>query len=426
MSRQLTERGFEVTAATSGAEALARAADAPFDAIVLDHSLGDANGVGLLEPLRALDPAITIVMVSGTIDVIETVRALRGGAEDVIPKPVNIPLLEAALERGMSRTELLRSRRLLDAQVTDPYGVLDASPAMQRTIRLVQQSAARAVPLLFYGEPGTGKRALAELAHQLSPHAAQPFVSVALGAVDDTAMARAIDHALAQLREASVERRMAGTVFFDDLRTLGPLAQERIRPLLDPRIAETIGMPPLDIRVMSGTTLDPHRLMEEAGVAAPLLQRLTLIPIAVPALHERGADVVAAMAQRVLSRLRLESGEGPAVLTDRARDWLASLHWPGNVPQLRRVLESAFVLAVGAPAVDSTHLEAPLAALGLHAGATGLTATDWTLDAMERRHIRTVLAMTGNHRSRAAQLLGITRTTLYKKIAEYELDGMGA
>jgi DNA-binding NtrC family response regulator len=421
LTRHLERRGFVVTGAQSGAEARSCVESAEFDAVILDYSLGDIRGVDLLAEIRALDPTITAVIVSGAIDVPETVRALRSGAEDVQVKPVEFALLEASLERGLARTELQRSGRLLDAQVQDPYGVLDDSPAMQRTIRLVTQSAPGQVPLLFIGEAGTGRRALAELAHRLSARATRPFITVALGGADDGACRLAIEHALTLLREAGGESRAMGTLLLDDVRRIGPDTATRLLALLDARFAAAHGYEPTDVRLMSVAQRDPRQLLDGAGDAANVLHRLSLITIAVPALRERGSAAVLTLAQRILARLRIEAGEGPASFTASAKAWLGSVAWPHNVPQLRRVLEDAFVEAMGHTSIDDVHLAPPLTAAGLHAAAPATDANEWSLAAAERRHIRTVLSMTGDHRTRAAQLLGITRTTLYKKLAEYEL-----
>lgn len=418
----LHQRGFEVTGVLSASAALALMADGPPDACVLDRFLGDADGIELLQQLRAIDPTMTIVMVSGQIDVADTVRAIRGGAEDVLAKPFDMTLLDAAITRGLVRTELQRSRRLLDSQVTDPYGVLDPSPVMQRTIRMLQQAAARDIPILFSGEPGSGKRALAEVAHQLSPRCTQPFTSVALGANSDEDSARAIEQALVTLQEAAGVARPTGSLLITDVRHIGPATTRMLEGVLDPRLAAERNRSPIDVRCFATTSVEPRKLAEQVGAGASVLQRLSLITIAVPSLNERGEAAIELLARRMLTRMHLEFDGGPTALTHRAVQWLSNLTWPQNVPQLRRVLRDGFIQAVGSDRLDVNHLEAALSQEGLLAAERSATSSTWTLAAMERRHIGAVLKMTGGNLTRAASILEISRTTLYKKVADYNLS----
>lgn len=422
ITRGLSDRGYEVTHALTGAEAITRMSTHPPDACVLDRFLGDVDGIALLGQLREIDPTLTVVMVSGAIDVADTVRALRGGAEDVMAKPFDLSLLDAALSRGLVRTELQRSRRLLDSQVTDPYGVLDPSPVMQRTIRTLQQAAARDIAILFSGEPGSGKRALAEVAHQLSARASQPFISVTLGGNTDQLCARNISSALATLQEASGLSRPTGSLLLTDVRRLGPATTRVLEQVLDPRLAAERNSAPVDVRFFATTSLDTRQLLSQGGVGAAILQRLSLITVSVPSLHERGEEAIEALARRILYRMKLESDDGPTALTTRALNWLASLAWPGNVPQLRRVMRDGFIQAIGAEQLDIQHLEPALSQEGLITADGATSSPSWTLAAMERRHIGTVLKMTGGNLTRAASILDISRTTLYKKVADYNLS----
>lgn len=414
---QLESRGFTVSTAASGADAIRLAAGDAFDGIVLDHQLGDTDSLAVLEALNARDRGITVVILSGTIDVLETVRAIRAGAEDVQIKPANLDHLVAALERGLARTALARSRALLATQVLDPYGVLDESPAMQRVRQLVQASAGNDLPLLLRGEPGTGKRALAEMAHQLSPRAGEPLVCVTIPDGPDATQLRALQSALAHFPTVNGRTQLRGTLLLADVASLAPAVQAALLGLVDPRQAERQGQPPSDLRVITTTSVTELHPFGTGAGSASLWQRLSTIPIAVPALAERGPQAIMALATRHLQRLRLDGGDGPSRFTTPAAEWLGSLPWPGNVPQLRHVVDEAFLRAWSDAQVDVSHLEPVLLEAGLHAGSERQEA-DWSLRTLERRHIRTVLAMTGDNRTRAAKLLGITRATLYNKLAE--------
>jgi DNA-binding NtrC family response regulator len=126
---------------------------------------------------------------------------------------------------------------------------------------------------------------------------------------------------------------------------------------------------------------------------------------------------------RMLARMRIEAGEGPDRFTRSTLDWLCNSRWPANIPQLRDVVSESFIRAVGEAEIDTHHVAPSLVARGLHAGNTATETEDWTLGAVERRHVLSVLGMSGQNRSLAARTLGITRTTLYKKLAEYGVEG---
>jgi DNA-binding NtrC family response regulator len=208
--------------------------------------------------------------------------------------------------------------------------------------------------------------------------------------------------------ELELERQNC-TLYLDDFRVLDDAAQAQLLAIL--------GSP--FVRVITSTRRDLWADVRAGRLRPELHQRLAALPIVVPALGERGAAAIETLALRVLRRLRIESGEGPEGFTPAALDLLCGGRWPGNVPQLRDVLTEAFVRAVGVPLVDAHHLTRSLIARGLHASTARVDAEDWSLAAVEKRHLLTVLRMCDDNRSQAARLLGITRTTLYKKLAEY-------
>lgn len=412
LSRQLAARGFDVTPFSDVEDAKRAVAEREFDAAVLDFGLVGMTGVELMEQLRAIDPTLTIVLLSGTIEVPDAVRAIRRGAEDVQVKPPNLDLLQAALERGLERTRLQRSRRLLAAHVVDPYGVLDPSTVMQRVVRQVQHVAPLALPLLLIGEAGTGKRAIAEMVHQIAPQVDRKFV--AIGLLDrspesvERALHDALQDALHQQAQSALPART--TLYLDDLGVLSAGAQQQLARVLDAAPA---------LRLIVSTRRDLADDARAARLLPALYHRLAVLPINVPALRERGANAISTIALRVLDRARIDVGEGPDRFTQAALDWLCNCPWPANIPQLRDTVTESFVRAVGEPEIDAHHLAPSLVSRGMHAGHAAPDADDWSIRAAEKRQIVAVLGMVKNHRSQAAKLLGITRTTLYKKMDEY-------
>lgn len=404
LSRQLEGLGYEVSPFESAEQALASARERGFDGAVLDYSLGATTGLELMEQLREVDSSLTVILLSGTIEVPEAVQSIRRGAEDVQLKPPNFEMLQAALERGLERTQLRRSKRLMAAHVVDPYGVLDPSPAMQRVLRQVQHAARLDMPVLLVGETGTGRRAIAEMIHQLSPRSTQPFRSIGLH--------DGLEAVIAEASAVAERTGQSGTVFLDDVSVLPVGAQQALLRLLDAQ----------RLRVVVSTRRDLSEDVRSGRLLLALHLRLSALPIFVPALGERGTVAVSTLARRFLGRLRIDAGEGPDDFTEPALDWLCHSRWPANIPQLRDVITESFIRAIGEPAIDAHHLTPSFASRGLHAGTAAQGSDDWSLASMERRQILTVLGMAGGNRSQAARLLGITRTTLYKKLADYGMS----
>lgn len=423
---QLVARGYEVSEATTTAAALERVTAGGVDAIVLDVVMPDGSGLELLEQLLQLDRSLTIVLLTGAIETAQTVRALRAGAEDVLTKPVDLDVLSAAIDRGLARTLLMRSKRLADIEVRDPYGLLDDSAAMRRVRRTVDALQRSTSPVLIIGERGTGKGAVAQLLHQGSPLAAKPFATVACGARSAAEVERALLSAVSLEAGASagsgiLAKAGGGTLFLSDIEVLAPSTQSLLLALLDERVRARHSWVPSHVRVIASTTRDLGEEVRAGRLRPEVHQHLGVVPLMLPALRDRGPDAIAALAKRIVHRQRVEIAEGPFGVTDAAMQLLVAADWPGNAHQLRLVLEDAFARAVDAEAIAPQHLRGAMERHGLGTPEpTG--AEDLTLEAVERAHIAMILRRTGGNRSEAARLLGITRTTLYKKIADYGLE----
>jgi DNA-binding NtrC family response regulator len=418
-SRQLLQRGFAVQCATSLEAALELQSETRPAAVLLDHAMPGTTAVASLERLRRADPTACLIVLSGEIDVPQTVQSLRAGAEDVMTKPPVMDLVLAALDRGLRRTELLRRQRWALPMAGDAYGLLDGSVIAQRLLRQIEQVAMRGLPVLLIGEAGTGRRALAQMIHHLSPQSGEPFVSMAMQHRSDQELREALASAADTVRTGG---NTGATWFLDDVGLLsgGVQAQlEQFLQALDHANGPDRGIN-LRHRVITSTSRDLHQDARDRRLAVALMQRLSGVPVAVPALRERGATAIADLANRVLELLRIDAGCGPSRFHPDAVSMLAAMAWPRNVPQLRAVVADAVARAGDTDTVQVMHLVHSLRPPGTEPDTAG---DDWSLHRMEQRHVAAVLAMTDHHRTKAAQLLGISRTTLYKKIAELGLEG---
>ncbi len=396
------------------------------EGVILDLVMPRISGLEVLAELRRRDASATVILFSGDIDVPTTVRALRAGAEDVQTKPLHIDHLVAAIDRGLARTRLMRTNRVSTALVSDPYGLLDDSPAMQRVQRMVDQLARSTQPVLVIGEAGTGKRAVAEMLHQLSPRATRPFVSVSCAGHTADELERALLSSLSNgiTHHGVLEMAAGGTLLLDDVGELADSTQQLLLAVLGDH-ADSRWPVPVDVRVIAATSRDLAEDVRRGALRAALHQRLALLPLVVPPLRHRGTEAIRTLAARFVHAHRSMHGEGPLLISDEAVRVLSGLEWPGNVRQLQSVLEEAFARALDADAIEPMHLREVLERRGLGGSGSMAAPDDMSLQAMERRHMAQVLAATSGNRSEAARVLGITRSTLYKKMNDYGLERTG-
>lgn len=433
LGSQLESCGYSVSFMTDGADALLAYDSLAPDVVIVDLSMPRLDGLQVLTELRRHDPAASVILLSGKLDVRTTVRALRMGAEDVQTKPTDLDLLTAAIERGMQRARAMRSLRVTSTQVSDPYGFFDESPAMLRVLRTIEQLAKSALPVLIVGEAGTGKQVAAEMLHQLSPRAARPFVRVTCAGLREHGLRDALADVMVEMRPQRPGRSAApeaagghggGTLFLDGVCHLSPASQALLLSVLSGEFAGTADGTPA-VRVVAATTRDLTEDVRARTMDGELYHRLSVLPISLPSLRSRGGAAIMHVATRLVQAERFALGRGPRRVTAEAVALLESLTWPGNVRQLRNVIEEAFLLALESEALEPVHLRDVLEQAGLGEDADAPSADRRSLERVEQAHIARVLTMTRGQRTEAARILGITRPTLYKKMRQYGLEHVG-
>lgn len=400
---RLLDTHFSVVTAASAEEAMRVVQEEHVDGVILDYSLPGLTGFELWERIKAVDPTLSVVFLSGNIDVAMSVQAMRLGAEDVQEKPPSREALRAALERGMQRTLLLRREVVHGTQHSDPYGILDPSPLMERFLARLRLMAPRETPVLLVGERGTGKGGLAELVYQMSNRWNEPFLTIQMGRDADT-----VEQTLHRIQSGKPHPR--ATVLLEDVGELTLRMQERLTAMLDgPH------------RLVLSTTRDLAQDVAQGKLHPGLHWRLASFPLTVPSLRERGEAAIEAIIRRYVQRLRINLGAGPYALSAEAMAWCRALPWPGNFPQLRAVLGEAFANALAAQEIAPTHLQGPLYARGLDRNQVALETDTWSLRSAERRHIVAVLTMVDGNITQAAQLLKISRSTLHRRLTDLEI-----
>jgi DNA-binding NtrC family response regulator len=435
LGRFFEKRGWQVqrAAEASGAMALYER-DRP-DLVLLDIGLPGISGLRFLEVLRARDADATVIMLTGQADVMTAVEAMKLGAENFLTKPVQLDHLEAAAERAWEKGELRRRNRYLAERQSDVAGTeaLGRSPLMRDIARQVELLAASDTTVLLTGETGTGKGYVAQLLHNLSPRAANPIVDINCAGLSATFLDSEIfGHEKGAFTDAKEQKRglfevaHTGTCFLDEIGDLATELQPKLLKVLENRRFRRLGGTrdiEVDVRLITATNHDLDRNVRDGTFREDLFYRLNVLPLRLPPLRERGREEVADLAIRVLLDLRRRIGRGPASFSPPALEVMAGYAWPGNIRELRNVIERVLLLSANAETVLPDHLPPEMAST--NGGVAHGSDYELSLEDVERRHIARVLAHHAGNRSRTARTLHISRATLYEKLARYDLDEVG-
>ncbi|OBS10501.1 sigma-54-dependent transcriptional regulator [Acidihalobacter prosperus] len=421
----LKARGHQVIEAGSVAEASAHLDRHRMDLVITDLRLGDGNGLEIVELLRERgDDTQSIVMTAfGSIE--NAVDAMRLGAYDYLTKPVNpdelLLRVVKVLERKQLGEEVSRLRAQLDGR---PDAALIAkSPAMRGIADLIQRIRDQDVPVLITGETGVGKEVLARAIHRTSRRAAAPFVAVNCATLpEDLLDSELFGHvkgaftgAVAQ-HEGLFGQADRGTLFLDEVGDVSPRLQAKLLRVLQEGEVRPVGgsrSTRVDVRVITATNRDLGEMVNAGSFRSDLLFRLNVMPVRIPPLRERRDDI-APLVDHFVERLRHKTGRDALAVNAQARRRLSAHDWPGNVRQLRNVLERSFALS------DSETLDAEsllfdnLPVVAPPGGSAGGELQP--LSEVELAHIRRVLESCDGNQMAAARRLGISRSTLRRKL----------
>ena len=439
LKRLLAKRDVAADHAVDCADALARARKRAYHLVLLDFLLPDGSGLDLIPPLRALAPAPQVLMMTafGTIE--NAVEAMRRGAFDYVTKSTAI---DGIVERVLGARRVAEARTLVapgvapDASLLGRQeGLLGESAGMKEArgrIAEVAQSAGTTV--LLTGESGTGKGVAARAIHALSAARAEPFVAIDCVALPSTlAESELFGHdkgaftGADRAKPGRLELAGKGTVLLDEIGDMEPALQGKLLRVLEERTFERVGgIKPLEMhaRVIAASHRDLSSLVEEGRFRLDLFHRLSVFPIAVPPLRERGDDVLV-LADHFVREFSARLGK-PLVLDGATHEPLLGYDWPGNVRELRNVIERAAILAGGGRiTVELLPARVRERRSAVSSTAGGLTVefrpgTD-TLDGLERRLLEEALRLADGKKARAAELLGISRFALLRRVEKYRL-----
>jgi len=431
MHELLQEAGREIVTAETPEDALARVQEGGLDLVVSDINLdADLSGLDLLRAFKARDPEIEVVLISAFGSLETALEAVKMGAFDFVSKPVDIGQVRDVVERALARRARAGEPRVASfpAGRATPAGLIGRSGGMLAVYKQIALACASDAPVLVTGETGTGKELVARAIHRHGPRASRPFVPVNCGALPEGLLESelfghvrgAFTGAVAD-KKGLFEEARGGTIFLDEIGEMSAPLQVRLLRTIELGEVRPVGgtrVSSVDARVIAATHRDLERAAREGGFRQDLFYRLHVFSVRIPPLRERREDVPL-LAAHFLAGFG-SRGRGAASLTPAALAALAVHDWPGNVRELENTLERVAVETRGGM-IDVTDLppafrerKPPL--------ETPLFAGLPSLEEMEKRYLQHVLQAVKGNRSRAADVLGIDRRTLYRMAERFGID----
>ncbi|ACL73428.1 response regulator receiver protein [Thioalkalivibrio sulfidiphilus HL-EbGr7] len=423
---------FEVATATTRDEAIAQLRRSEPSVVTLDLGLppdpgGASEGIATLEQILTLAPDTKVIVVTGNSDRENAVKAVGLGAYDFYQKPVDADLLNLIVKRAQRLYELEReNRRLRENQGVSPLpGLIAASPEMLRVCRVTEKVAPTDVTTLLLGESGTGKEVIARAIHALSPRSDFRFVAINCAAIPDNLLESelfgyekgAFTGAVKQTR-GKIEYADGGTLFLDEVGDLPLPLQAKLLRFLQERVVERVGGReeiPVDVRVVCATHQDLSALIQEGRFREDLYYRISEMTISIPPIRDRSGDTHL-LARALLERYAREQGRPLKGFTPEALKAMERHTWPGNVRELENRVKRAVIMAEGNQ-INVEDLE-----LSPEGEDPLMLNLRQVRDEAEARALRRTLQIVDGNISRAAELLGVSRPTLYDLLKKHDLN----
>ncbi len=422
-------RGYDTRWCQSAKEALEIVHHNDVDVVLTDVRMPGTTGLQLCDELHRTRPDIPVVVMTAFGSLETAVLAMRAGAYDFITKPVGLDVLALTIGRAVERRELGLQVKLLTEKQSAPRPfpeMLGESPAMQRIYDQLPRLAASDASVLITGESGTGKELVARSIHQLSQRSSKPFVAINCAAVTETLLeSELFGHARGAFTDARSDRKglfleaEGGTLLLDEMGDMPAAMQVKLLRALEENRLRPVGSDreiPFNVRLLAATHRDLELAVEEERFRQDLFYRINVIQLHLPPLRARGTDVLL-LAKHFVEKFASKSQRPIEGLDQAAAERLLAYSWPGNIRELRNVIERAVTLTRH----NRLTVEDLPEKIREYRGSTMLIGGDdptelGTIEEVERRYIAHVLKAVGNNQSQAAKILGVDRKTLYRKL----------
>jgi len=460
LEQQLRNRRYDVAAVSTLAETQDLLARDNFDLIFLDVRLPDGEGTELLRLLQTRPQRPLAVITTGFGSVESAVECMRDGAFDYLIKPFSTEQIDIVLKKAEAFTRILKVNQFLSQEESAAGSdLLGRSPVMENLRQLIRKVGRTQATVLIQGESGTGKELVARALYLESPRAEAPFIKINCAAIPENLIESeffghekgAFTGALTK-REGRFELAHGGTILLDEISEISPTVQAKLLRVLQEREFERVGGSrtiKVDVRVIATTNRQLDQSVDKKEFRQDLYFRLNVVPIHVPPLRERREDIPH-LVESFVHRFTRKHGVGSRSISTDCMAVLQKHSWPGNVRELQNVIERAVILSADSPSLDPEHLGLALPevietpAVSVISGppvssGTSVVSVVSSANAVnespsgafpnlaewEQQHILAALVKTGNNRTQAARLLGISIRTLRNKLQEYKLQANG-
>jgi len=433
--RAALEDKYETFVAKDATEAARLMQDVPPDAVLTDLRMAGEDGMAVIDRALKLSPQPVCLMMTAYGDVETAVQAMSRGAYWFMQKPVDLRQVELLLERGLKARATEKEVAVLKTRLDRKFSlgeVVGSSAALQHAIEQVRSVATSNATVLLLGETGTGKELFAQMIHQASPRAKGPFMAVHCAAIPANLLeSELFGHEKGSFTGAN-ERRVGrfesadgGTLFLDEIGEIDATTQIKLLRFLETRSVERLGSHkpiPLDLRLVCATNRDLQQMVKEGKFREDLYYRLSVVPLRMPPLRERTDDIPLLLAH-YLKRFAAENNLSEVRLSADALAVLARYPWPGNIRELRNTCENLAVLRAGklltAADLDPRYVQPLSASGGLRPALPATTGSVFDKEQNEKELLKQALASASGNRTKAAELLGISRRTLHRKLLQW-------
>ncbi len=428
----MKKEGYEVTATQSGAHALAFLEKQPFDVVLTDLRMEKVDGMQVLRKCREACPDTEVVLITGYATLESAVEAMKHGAFYYIAKPFRLDEVRKVVAEAVEKIHLKRENRSLREQVESFQGkvkIITQDIKVQRLLEMARQVAPTGCNILITGESGTGKELFARYLHAHSERSEGPFLAVNCGAFNEELLSNELfGHVKGAFTGAGSDKKglleaaSGGTLFLDEITEMSPVMQVKLLRVIQEReVLPLGGTAPLkvDVRFIAATNRDVQDMVRQGGFRQDLYFRLNVVNLHIPPLSQRKEDVPL-LAYHFLRKYAALMKKEVTEIAPETLDLLKVYDFPGNIRELENIIERGVAIATG-PVIEAAHLPEDLRDLSIRTFRKKDGRIP-SLEEQEKDYIRWVLEEAGGNQTQAAQILGIDRVSLWRKLKRYELE----
>ena len=427
----LSQKGYNITVVDSGLKALELTKKSRFDILITDLKMPEVNGIDLLKAVKECQPETEVIILTGYGSIETAVEALKLGSCDYLQKPIKLDRLKVLIDRILEKRSLKEENLFLRSRLRERYRydeLIGVSPKMQRIYEIIDRISLKSPSVLISGESGTGKGVVAKVIQQNSDRKDKPFISVNCGAIVEGLLeSELFGHVRGAFTGAVRDKiglfRVAegGTIFLDEIAEMAPHLQVKLLRVLQEKEMRPIGHTrefKVNTRIIAATNRNPEELVGSGILRKDLYYRLNVVSIDIPPLRERKEDIPF-LINHFMEKFREGEKRSGKKISPEAMEILLENDWPGNIRELENVIQRAFALGVG-ETIEVVDLPSAIIKAANENSMT--TRSPYSLKENEIILIKKALRKADCKKSKAAKLLGIDVSTLYRKIEKYEIS----